>query len=297
MFKIKNIFLLVFLTILSISNQIDCRGGTGGERSGISGTHSELRYGSDRGFKAARPTETSELIAVLSTNLNKVKEIVESGKVDLNSRIPGLPSSVFGIAIDRVIDFINLYPNALDTVEYLIQAGADVNAFSVYSVLGNETPLYQVVASNPENADLFLKLINLLLGYGAKIDDKILEKARTNKYEILQQDLGYNLNGKVIQILLHNQELLEKAETNPTENELMEAIGYNKPYIVKIIADKRPGLVSLEDIKLAKETSPFSVPMLTKAFKLQKFRESELGRKLPVELSNIVEKHARYSVE
>ena len=126
----------------------------------------------------------------------------------------------------------------------------------------------------------YYKLINLLLGYVENITEKAFEFARESKY-----------SNEIIKILNHNQDILNQAKTNPTEDLLFEAVGFNKPFIGQLIVDEKPEFVSHYLIALADLTSPFSVPTLKHALRIQKFRESELVQEqLPVEVVERIEK-------
>jgi len=330
MLKIKNLILLIFLTILSISDKILCRGGHGlGGRSGLGrgsgncgrGNRHQSRGDASRyDFLGGSSIDLNDrlialggshltnlnanletdLIVALALDFDRAKEIIEMGTFDLNAKLIDASYSLFGLAIDHAVNnsanSINV-PHALELVEYLLQHGADVNAFSLYTQQGNQTPLYQVVAGKPKDADIFFKLINLLLGYGAKFNKEILEKARSAAYKKLQLPSDHHINDAILQMFIHYVKLVLKAKNNPTRNELIEAIGYNKPYIVKLIIDKNPELVIPDDIDFAEENSPFVVSMLKDALavlkrkRLKKFRKSEIVQEyLPEELRNFVEK-------
>jgi len=217
--------------------------------------------------------------AILSGNLDQVKEYLENG-VNLNVRVMmpnvvGSTYSLLGLAIKEAnMSIRNLLPHRqkrLDILELLLQNGAAFND----PIYGPQTALEYAIASGEGE----LPVIRLLLGYGATITDRSLELAQStpNKAELLHE------------LDLHKQ-LLEAVQTNPTEELLQIAIQYNQPYVVKLIVESKPKLVTLPFIELARTASPASMEVLIKAFGFAKIRGLVGERKLPNELTEYIEK-------
>lgn len=182
MFKIQNIFLLIFLT--TILTQIHARGGSGGRvgrhvSTPARGGRTYLRGYKTRGsVNENEPTYREQLIEAMASNPEKVKWIVEKEVVDLNEAPRGnIGLSVFGNAIsDAMYDPKEF---SLELVKFLLEHGADANRFSKYGSV-DYTPLEQVIGGNREN-DNYFKLIKILLNRGAKITDRALSLVKYNK--------------------------------------------------------------------------------------------------------------------
>ena len=152
----------------------------------------------------------------------------------------------------------------LKIVELILQHGANVNQ---KGLLG-QTPLEETMVANFPK----IQIIKLLLGYGANITEQSLKTAKSQNTE------------KIMQILDLHTRLLNQVQNNPTEELLRLTIFFNKPYVVQLIVNNKPELVTLNHIKLARATSPASLACLTKAFRLYKFREFLIENRLPLEL-------------
>jgi len=237
------------------------------------------------GDKKPQPlTQAEKLHAKLMAALNydkidRIKSLIEEG-VDVNRREPGVPhSTAIAEAINRARYTLNEGKDAeirLKIIELLIQGGAKINE----PVIGDYTALeYALSFERPE-----FDTIRLLLGYGANITEKALERAskKQNKEEIMQ-------------MLNHHQEVLEKALTNPDQDLLMESIGYNKPYIMKLIVERKPELVTSSDIDLAKVTSPSLVQILRKAMEVAQLWEISSNNAIPAELAQYIEKFVEHN--
>jgi len=124
-----------------------------------------------------------------------------------------------------------------------------------------------------------LPIIKLLLGYGANITKKVLNLASKtqNKKEIF----------RIFELHL---KLLKQAHNNPTKELLKVSIQYNKPYVVQMIVDNKPELVTKPFVELARKTSPASVPILTKAMEIATLWEVGSKKGIPIELTHHIEK-------
>ena len=164
----------------------------------------------------------------------------------------------------------------LKIVELMLQHGANINQQGQWNWTALETALK---ANFPE-----IQIIRLLLAYGANITEEALKTAKSN------------INPeKIMQILNTHTRLLNQVQSNPTEELLRLTIFFNKPYVVQLIVNNKPELVTLNHIKLARATSPASLACLTNAFRLYKFREFLIENRLPLELilpiEEIIEKN------
>lgn len=215
--------------------------------------------------------------AILEGNIDQIKSIIQSG-LDVNYKSSNV--TLIYPAIERaVFSCHNNQSNCgtrLQIIELLIQAGARIND-TIITINVNYTALESAMTCNEPS----LPVIRLLLGYGAKITEGVLDRVskKRNKEEIAK-------------ILTHHKTLIEQAQTLPTEGLLMEAIDDNRPYIVQLITDKDPALVTISAINNAKVTCPASVLILTRTFEIAKFREFAMERELPVELRQYIEKFA-----
>lgn len=70
----------------------------------------------------------------------------------------------------------------------------------------------------------------------------------------------------------------------------------DKPYVVQLIVNNKPELVTLNHIKLAKTVSQASISSLIKAFKLFKFREFTREKALPIELTQYIENFIEHNI-
>lgn len=120
-------------------------------------------------------------------DLRSFKELIESNHIDINTnRGSSKPSgftafTIFGEVIDHALKNRNS-----EFVEYLLQHGADLNEPSYF----NLTPLEMVVervALEPQinhDKQFLLKLINLLLDAGARINEKTLEFVMKKSFKL-----------------------------------------------------------------------------------------------------------------
>lgn len=240
-------------------------------------------------------TERTQIELLMSAfrnkNFDEFKKIIQTNKLNLNAEQRHSFYTIFG----DVLKAASSGEGSLEMVEYLLHHGADVDKVSLYSEWGviapggyfgrnplkNKTPLLQII-DETHSFKVLSPLIRLLLGYGAKVDNAVLEATKNSEFP-----------KDIMQMLTHHQELIEKAKTNPDENTLTEAISYNKPYIVKLIILTKPELLTQSDIKLAQTTSPASVAILEKGLmlknKLAKFTELA-SQRIPTELAEYIKK-------
>ena len=282
MIKLSNLFLLIFLGVLA--DRIE----------GMHGHNRQTIYTIDLESGSFKPISSLDQliinlnISIYDENAEAVKDLIKEIKnsgIDLNeldSLNRPLLYYIFVNFVDKPSEF------KLKVIEYFIQNGVNLNNTYFTSLLDTVTPLEEIIyyisehgSSFSENKlQLYYKLINLLLGYGENITEKAKELAGKSKY-----------SNELLKILNHHQDIINQAQTNPTENLLLEAVGYNKPYIVKLIMAKRPELASRYYVALAKLSSPFSAPTLKRALGIQKFRESELvQQRLPIEVVERIER-------
>jgi len=194
--------------------------------------------------------------AIFSGDVDQVKNYLESG-ANVNLKVFIDDATIFGseyfllsLAINEANkSFYSQAQNRLTILELLLQKGPVLND----AIHGKRNALeYALLARNVK-----LNVIRLLLGYGAAITEKGLKLAKDqpNSKELLR-------------IFDIHQRLLKQVQSNPTEELLNVSIKYNKPYIVQLIVNRKPELVTLSDIELARETSPASVQILTKAMEI-----------------------------
>ena len=218
-----------------------------------------------------------------------VKNIEEEG-ININTKTgrnnQPLLFYVLSNFIDNPSDFV------LKTIEYLIQNGANINdAYNGPAFLSPTPPLEHVIikmecaifrgipAQNIQ--EFYYKLIALLLAYGSKVTQKAINLALAKQHTYPEISKIFDQNATAINL----------AKTNPTEYLLIEAINLNMPCIVKLIIQRNPGLVTLENIESANITSPSSVYLLRRALDIQKFRETELTQEqLSLEVIEHIEK-------
>lgn len=272
MFKISHLFLIFFITtILHPIHGLDGRGRHKGQKN----SPGYRRFGHEISSVSYDESAEQDLRDSLN-DFERIKNIMEKCDVDLNKNRGGY--TVLGLAIENTLFFngSSYYRtvNDFDIIEYLLQHGAAVNGLTTMAIDGRyHTPLNHLMRKRIKNVELYENLIRLLLGYGATIDDDIWELAAVNK-----------CSESIVPILIHHKQLVDQATDNPTQELLMEAYGYNKPYIVKLLVDAKPEFVELWDLRIANVTSPFSIPILFKAFKLAKLRAFAEKREIPFEL-------------
>lgn len=215
--------------------------------------------------------------ALKRNSIKDFKYLIEKG--DIN---PSDMQDLVGPLLIKVINKALEDKKFLELVEYLLLKGAQVNRKDYL----NFTPLHLVIEKKPlnEHDEKFLfEFIMLLLGYGAIIDQETLEFVK-------KKSLVSPFYKDVLDQFEAHENLLNKAESDPDDDALTQAIGYNKPYVVKMIVEKKPELVTQTDINIAQTTSPFSVPVLKKALRTKKFRQIAAENNLPIELIQHVEK-------
>lgn len=274
--KISNIFLLI---VLSISlNQI---------HAGKSKIPCELQTNPE--FDATANSFNNLDKFIENEDLDTIKYLISETKERKPSKFTN-ESILYHVLINFLIkpsDF------KLKVIEYLIQNGIDLNNTYFDITLDKLSPLEYIIYTirtsiyKPEMLQLYGKLINLLLGYGVNITEKAINFTKTNQYNI-----------ELFKILNHHQDIINQAQTNPTGNLLLEAIEYNKPYVVKLIVDSKPELIRRKHLELAESNSPYSLEILKQALPeaaIQKFEESELVQaKLPWEIIQRIEKFAGF---
>lgn len=284
MIKIRSLFSILFLVtflnqIYGLDNGIEPNAIV--DKNPIHRSRGILSSNSDQRIIKEVSSEQNLLDNI--SDFNKIKEIIEANDVNLNKLQTG--HTIIQLVIENIrvfssfTDVSNMADHYLKVLEYLLQNGADVNQLSENFDDADFFTSLNLLLKNPiDDIDFYKKLIIILLGYGAIVDDQILELALANEH-----------CEEILPILISHKNLVDEAEANPTRMLLKEAIFFNKPYIVKLILDQKPELIKWFCLRLANITSPGSIPILKQGLTIAAFRKSDLAKTLPAELILYIE--------
>ena len=179
--------------------------------------------------------------AISFIKINKVKEAIAQG-FNLNSRDfsiqdADLSNSLLDTAIETAGYHIeknnNKKDNAIKILELLLQSGANVNSIGEWGW----TPLQNALSEDPE-----IIVINILLKYGAEVNEKILKRAQS-------------ISSEIKDLITYYYNLFNKAKTLNNKSELKdilnEAIVKDYSAIVKYLI-KKDVRITQKDLESAK---------------------------------------------
>jgi len=165
--------------------------------------------------------------AILDSDIDKVEEAIKSG-LNLNKKLAyQTEESYLDHAIGRAGDSLGQdrsdKKTTLQIMALLLQNGARVNSPGKFGL----TPLRWVVSPNIPK----LEIIDLLLKFGAVIDENIIKVASGKK----------NFN-QLLELFSYHTILRERAQTNPDIELLKKALEAENYFVIDLILTTKPEL-------------------------------------------------------